>query len=181
MRTLRYYINVTVDGCVDHREGDPTEDVNRAATASIARADELLFGRIVYQMMEEAWRNPLPADSPAWEIDFADTISRARKTVVSRTLESVDWNATLLRGDLAAAVTAMKSQPGGEILVSGVTLPTALAELDLIDEYEFLVQPHVAGHGPYLLAGLTTRRRLEPVYREEFSSGAVLTRYRRVG
>jgi hypothetical protein len=65
MRTLRYYINVTLDGCVDHREGNPTEDVNRAATASIARADELLFGRVVYEMMRDAWRDPLPAGTPS--------------------------------------------------------------------------------------------------------------------
>ncbi len=179
MRTLRYYINVTLDGCVDHREGDPTEDVNRAATASIARADELLFGRVVYEMMRDAWRDPLPPGTPAWEIEFAETIGRARKSVFSRTLPSVDWNAELLRGDLLAAVAALKERAGGEILVSGVTLPTALAQLDLIDEYEFLVQPHVAGHGPYLLEGLTNRPGLEPVHREEFPSGAVLTRFRR--
>ena len=72
---------------------------------------------------------------------FAQTIDAARKYVVSSTLEQVDWNAELVRGDLATAVQQLKQQPGGELYVGGVTLPQALTELGLIDEYEFVVHP----------------------------------------
>ena len=89
-----------------------------------------------------------------WEIPFAETIDRAKKYVVSSSLSEVDWNAELVRGDLGQAVQQLKEEPGEGLFVGGVTLPLALADLGLIDEYEFLVQPVLAGHGPTLLAGL---------------------------
>jgi dihydrofolate reductase len=112
------------------------------------------------------------------EVSFAETIDRAKKYVVSRTLSGVDWNAELARGDLKQAIQRLKQEPGNGLFVGGVTLPLALADLGLIDEYEFLVQPVVAGHGPTLLAGLRERIQLELVGRHEFRSGAVALRYR---
>jgi dihydrofolate reductase len=97
---------------------------------------------------------------------------------VSSTLSGVDWNAELVRGDLGQAVQLLKQESGEGLWVGGVTLPLALADLGLIDEYEFLVQPVVAGHGPTLLAGLRERIQLELVDRHEFRSGAVALRYR---
>jgi dihydrofolate reductase len=113
-----------------------------------------------------------------WEIPFAESIDRAKKYVVSSTLSVVDWNAELLRGDLGQAVQQLKQEPGDGLSVGGVTLPLALADLGLIDEYEFLVQPVLAGRGPTLLAGLRERIELELVDRHEFRSGAVALRYR---
>jgi len=113
-----------------------------------------------------------------WQIPFAESIDRAKKYVVSSTLREVDWNAELLRGDVGPAVQKLKQEPGRGLWVGGVALPTALADLGLIDEYEFLVQPVLAGHGPTLLAGLRERIQLELVDRQEFGSGAVATRYR---
>jgi dihydrofolate reductase len=113
-----------------------------------------------------------------WEIPFAEAIDRAKKYVVSSTLDRLDWNAELVRGDLGAAVRRLKQEAGAGLWVGGVTLPAALADLGLIDEYEFVVQPVLAGHGPTLLAGLGERIRLEPVGRTEFGSGAVVQRYR---
>ncbi len=151
-------------------------------TAEMERADALLFGRVTYEMMESAWRQPATGGWPdwmdEWEIPFAQTIDRARKYVVSNTLSSVDWNADLLRGDVGQAVQQLKQEPGESLFVGGVTLPLALADLGLIDEYEFLVQPILAGHGPRLLAGLRERIQLELVDRREFRSGAVVLRYR---
>ena len=112
------------------------------------------------------------------EISFAETIDRAKKHVVSSTLDEVDWNAELVRGDLRQAVQRLKQEPGEGLFVGGVTLPLALADLGLIDEYEFIVQPILAGHGPTLLAGLRQRIQLELVERHEFRSGAVAMRYR---
>jgi dihydrofolate reductase len=177
MRTLRYSINVTLDGCVDHLEGEPTEELHRYWAGRLAEADALLFGRTTYEMMEAAWRLPAKRPMPDWMVPFARTIDAAKKYVVSSTLERVDWNAELLRGDLAKAVQEIKRAPGKSLFVGGVKLPLALAELGLIDEYEFVVQPRIAGHGPALLAGLSKPIPLRLVNRLELKSGAVALRY----
>jgi len=178
MRPLRYSINVTLDGCCDHREGIVDEDLHRHATENLAQADALLFGRVIYEMMEAAWRGPAAAGArPDWMKPFARTIDASKKYVVSSTLKQVDWNAELVRGDLGTFVQQLKREPGNGLLTGGVTLPLALAELGLIDEYEFVVHPRVAGHGPTLFAGLSTRLDLKQVSRLEFGSGAVATRY----
>ena len=110
-------------------------------------------------------------------IPFARTIDRAEKYVVSGTLDRVDWNASLVQGDLGQAVEQLRREPGAGLSVGGVTLPLTLADLGLIDEYEFVVQPIVAGHGPTLFAGLRERLELNLVERQEFRSGAVALRY----
>ena len=178
MRPLRYSINVTLDGCCDHRAISPDEDLHRHAVENIDRADALLFGRVTYEMMEAAFRLPARAGSwPDWMEPFARTIDAAKKYVVSSKLERVDWNAELVRGDLGKAVQQLKRQSGKGLLVGGVKLPLALAELGLIDEYEFVVHPSLAGHGPTLFAGLSKRIDLKLVSRREFGSGAVAMRY----
>jgi dihydrofolate reductase len=179
MRPLRYSINVTLDGCCDHRAGIADEDLHRNAAENIARADALLFGRVTYQMMEAAWRlSTRTVVMPEWTEPFARTIDAAKKYVVSNTLDRVDWNAELIRGDdLANAVRQLKEQPGNGLFTGGVTLPRALAELGLIDEYEFVVHPRVAGHGPTPLAGLSKYLDLKLVGRQEFRSGAMALRY----
>ena len=178
MRPLRYSINVTLDGCCDHREGIPDEDLHRHAARNIEQADALLFGRVTYEMMEAAWRGPAPAGArPDWMEPFARTIDAARKYVVSSTLDRVHWNAELVRGDLGQAVEQVKQEPGRGLLTGGVTLPKALAELGLIDEYEIVVHPRLAGHEPTLFAGLSKRVDLRLVSRLEYASGAVAMRY----
>jgi dihydrofolate reductase len=178
MRPLRYSINVTLDGCCDHRAGIADEDLHRNAVENLSRADALIFGRVTYEMMEAAWRPPAaPGARPDWTEPFARTISAAKKYVVSSTLERVDWNAELVRGDLGEAVRQLKREPGNGLFVGGVQLPLALAELGLIDEYEFVVHPRIAGHGPTLFAGLSKYVDLKLVSRLEFGSGAVAMRY----
>ena len=183
MRPLRYSINVTLDGCCDHREGVPDEDLHRHAAENIAQADALLFGRVTYEMMEAAWRPVAQTGQrPDWMADwmepFALTIDAAKKYVVSSTLEQVDWNAELVRGDhLENAVRQLKRQPGKGLFVGGVKLPLALAELGLIDEYELVVHPRLAGRGPTLFAGLSKPIDLKLVSRLELASGAVAMRY----
>jgi dihydrofolate reductase len=182
MRPLRYSINVTLDGCCDHRAGVPDEELHRRAAENIARADALLFGRVTYQMMEAAWRpvaqtGVRPDWMEPWMEPFARTIDAAKKYVVSSTLDRVDWNAELLRGNLENAVQQLKQEPGNGLFVGGVTLPLALTELGLIDEYEFVVHPRLAGHGPTLFAGLSKHVDLKLVSRLEYRSGAVAMRY----
>jgi dihydrofolate reductase len=185
MRLLRYSINVTLDGCCHHEAGLPPDDESmRFWTAEMERADALLYGRVTYEMMEGAWRKPATGIWPDWisehDIPFAEAIDRAKKYVVSSTLDEVDWNAELVQGDLGQAVQRLKEEPGVRLWAGGVTLPLALADLGLIDEYEFVVQPVLAGHGPTLLAGLRERIQLEVVDRQEFRSGVVAMRYRPV-
>jgi dihydrofolate reductase len=167
-----------LDGCCDHREGIADEDVHRHAMENIARADALLFGRVTYEMMEAAWRlSTRKVTMPDWTEPFARTIDAAKKYVVSSTLDRVDWNAELVRGDLGKAVQKLKQEPGKGLFTGGVKLPLALAELGLIDEYELVVHPRIAGHGPTLFAGLSKRVDLKLVSRLELGSGAVAMRY----
>jgi dihydrofolate reductase len=182
-RPLRYSINITLDGCCDHRENFADEELHRHAAENIARADALLFGRVTYQMMEEAFR-PVAETGvrPDWMEDwmepFALTIHAAKKYVVSNTLHKVDWNAEIIRGEnLAKAVRELKNEPGRGLATGGVTLPLALAELGLIDEYELIVHPRLAGHGPTLFAGLSKPVDLKLVGRLDLASGAVAMRY----
>ena len=155
----------------------PDEGLHRNAAENLDKADALLFGRVTYEMMESAWRPPPTGSRPDWMEPFARSINAAKKYVVSSTLERVDWNAELVRGDLARAVQELKQQPGNGLFVGGVKLPLALAELGLIDEYEFVVHPRLAGHGPTLFAGLSKHVDLKLLSRLEFASGAVAMRY----
>jgi len=132
MRPLRYFINVTLDGCCDHRAMFADEELHRQAVENLDRADALLFGRVTYEMMEAAFRPP----------------ARTGK-----------------------AVQELKRESGKGLFVGGVKLPLALTELGLIDEYEFVVQPRLAGQGPTLFAGLSKRVDLKLVSRLEFGFG----------
>jgi len=176
-RPLRYSINVTLNGCCDHRVGIADEELHRHAVENLERADALLFGRVTYEMMEAAFRPAWTGEMPDWMESFRRTIDAAKKYVVSSTLDRVDWNAELVRGDLGEAVQQLKREPGKGLFVGGVKLPLALAELGLIDEYEFVVHPRLVGHGPTLFAGLSKPLDLKLVSRLEFGSGAVAMRY----
>jgi dihydrofolate reductase len=181
MQPLRYSINVTLDGCCDHRVGIADEELHRHAAENIARADALIFGRVTYEMMETAWRPGPSGERPdwvqPWMEPFARRIDAAKKYVVSSTLDRVDWNAELVRGDLEKTVQDLKRKPGNGLFTGGVKLPLALAELGLIDEYELVVHPRIVGHGPTLFAGLSRMVDLKLLSREEFRSGAVVLRY----
>src|SRR5687767_1938383 len=177
MRPLRYSINVTLDGCCDHRAMVADEELHRHAVENLVRADALLFGRVTYEMMEAAFRQAPTDARPDWTEPFARTIDAAKKYVVSSTLDRVDWNAELVRGDLGEAVRQLKRESGKGLFTGGVKLPMALAELGLIDEYELVVHPRLAGHGPTLFAGLSRPIDLKLVSRLEFGSGAVAMRY----
>jgi dihydrofolate reductase len=182
MRLLRYSINVTLDGCGSHEVGVPDEHSHEYARKIVAESD-LLFGRKTYELME-FWR-PLaqpgatvPEGMEPWMMSFAYDIDKAKKYLVSKTVNQVDWNTELLQGDLETAVRGLKQKPGKPLLTGGINLALHLAELGLIDEYEFVVQPRIAGRGPYVFAGLSKVLELKLVDRVEFPSGsAVVMRY----
>lgn len=178
MRPLRYSINVSLDGCCDHRAMPADEELHRHAVENLERADALLFGRVTYEMMEAAFRPSQQTEALLdWMEPFARTINAAKKYVVSGTLAQVSWNATLVDGDLGKAVRKLKQEPGNGLFVGGLKLPLALSELGLIDEYEFVVHPRLVGHGPTLFAGLSKHVDLQLVSRREFASGAVALRF----
>jgi dihydrofolate reductase len=178
MRPLRYSINVTLDGCCDHRAIPADEELHRHAVENLDEADALLFGRVTYEMMEAAFRPSAQQRARPDSMEpFARTIDAKKKYVVSSTLDRVDWNAELVRGDLGKAVRQLKQESGKGLGTGGVKLPMALAELGLIDEYEFVVHPRLAGHGPTLFTGLSRRIDLRLVSRLELGSGAVAMRY----
>lgn len=181
MARLRYSINITLDGCCDHNTVGPDAESHAYWAESLTRSDALLFGRVTYQMMEEAWRLLPSGVWPEWmddaDIAFAQVIDGAKKYVVSSTLGGADWNAVLLRGDPVEAVAAIKAEHAGEIFVGGVTLPLELAQAGLIDDYEFVVHPVIAGRGPTLFHGLPEQLQLRLTGRREFASGAVALSY----
>lgn len=180
MRPLKFSINVTLDGCYDHEVGLADEELHRNAIANIEGADAMLLGRVTYGMMEDHWRPfARTGEDTDWRFPFSQAIDRAKKYVVSSTLEQVDWNAELVRGDLETAVRALKQQPGNGLFVGGVQLALALTDLGLIDEYEFVVHRVVAGHGPTLFAGLRERLVLQLMSTQEFKSGTMVLRYKR--
>lgn len=174
---LRYSINVTLDGCCDHRAIPANEALHHHHAANLEKAGALLLGRVTYEMMESAWRLPLTPGTPGWMEPFARTIDAAKKYVVSSTVGHVDWNAELLEGDLGDAVRQLKASVGGEVLTGGMQLPLALAQLDLIDEYELVVHPRLVGHGPTLLDGLSQHIDLDLVDQQPLGAGVMVVRY----
>ena len=183
MGVLTFSINVTVDGCVDHREGIADEETHAYYTALMNGAGAMLWGRVTYEMMEDYWpavargEVEAPPAIHAWAVALEDK----PKYVVSSTRTDFRWtNSHHLEGDLVSAVQELKdSTPAGVLLGSG-RLATELDRLDLIDEYRFLVHPRIAGHGPTLFeGGLPSTRRLDLVSTQRLSSGPVAMHYRR--
>ena len=181
MGLLTFALNVTLDGCVDHRVGIPDDEMLRYWTRVMDAAGAMLFGRRTYEMMEEAWpqvaRDPkAPRADRAW----ARKLDAKPKYVVSTTRRDFPWSNTQhLEGNLARAVRALKKATPRGVLVGSPALSAALQRLDLVDEYRFVVHPVVAGHGPYLLSGLRPSLRLRLVAATRLKSGIVALHYRR--
>lgn len=185
MGLLTFIINVTLDGCVDHQEGIADDETHALFTRLLEEGGAMLWGRVTYEMMEGFWpavargEVEAPASIRAWAV----TLEAKAKYVVSSTRKDLPWtNSHLISGDLKAAVQALKdATPAGVLLGSG-KLATELDRLDLIDEYKFLVQPRIVGHGPTLYeTGLPSTRRLELVSAKPLRCGAVFMHYRRAG
>lgn len=182
-RPLRYSINVSLDGCVDHAaEGFVlSPEQHQHAADWLASHDLALFGRVTFQLME-AWRPDDDGVLPDWIdaglVPFAETIGALPKVVVSSTLEAPGWNTEVVDGsDLEATVRALKEQDGAGIGLGGVQLPLAVARLGLIDEVELVVHPVVVGHGPYLFAALPASLGLVQVDEVPLPGGVVARRF----
>jgi dihydrofolate reductase len=185
MGLLTFSINVTLDGCVDHREGIADDETHAFFTDLMDEAGAMLWGRVTYEMMESYW--PAVArgavDAPPAMRVWADKLEAKPKYVVSSTRTDFPWtNSHHIAGDLRSGVQQLKdATPDGVLLGSG-KLATALDRLDLIDEYRLLVHPRIAGHGPTLYdGGLSATRRLELISATPLRNGAVAIHYRRAG
>ena len=185
MGLLTFSINLTLDGCVDHREGIADDETHAFFTDLMDEAGAMLWGRVTYEMMEAYW--PAVAggavDAPPAMRAWADKLEAKPKYVVSSTRSDFPWtNSHHVAGDLRAGVQRLKdATPNGVLLGSG-KLAAALERLDLIDAYRFLVHPRIAGHGPTLYeSGLPATRRLELLSATPLRNGAVAMHYRRAG
>ena len=183
MGLLTFSLNLTLDGCVDHEEGIADDETHAFFTGLMEACGAMLWGRTTYEMMEGYWpavaRGEVEA-TPAVR-DWAVKLEAKPKYVVSSTRTDFPWtNSHHLAGDLRASVQQLKDEtPAGVLLGSG-KLATELDRLDLIDEYQFLVHPRIAGHGPTLYqSGLPSTRRLELVSANPLRCGAVAMHYRR--
>ncbi len=185
MGLLTFSLNVTLDGCVDHREGIADDETHAFFTRLLDEGGAMLWGRTTYEMMEAYWPAVARGEeaAPPALRDWAVKLDAKPKYVVSSTRTDFPWtNSHHLVGDLRTSVQQLRdATPSGVLLGSG-KLATELDRLDLIDEYVFLVQPRIAGHGPTLYqGGLPATRRLELVSATPFHNGAVAMHYRRAG
>jgi dihydrofolate reductase len=183
MGILTFSLNVTLDGCVDHQEGIADDETHAHFTRLMDGSGAMLWGRVTYEMMEDAWPAIASGDehAPPALRELAVKLEAKPKYVVSSTRNDFPWaNSHHLGGDLRAAVQQLKdATPDGVLLGSG-TLATELDRLDLIDEYQLLVQPRIAGHGPTLYQrGLPSTRALTLLSAEPLRNGAVRVHYRR--
>jgi dihydrofolate reductase len=183
MGLLTFSLNLTLDGCVDHREGIADEETHAFFTRLMDDAGAMLWGRVTYEMMEAYWPAVARGEvaAPPAVRAWADKLQAKPKHVVSRTRTQYPWaHSHAVSGDLRSAIERLKqATPAGVLLGSG-QLALALERLDLIDAYRFLVHPRLAGHGPKLFqGGLPATRRLELVSAEPLRNGAVAVHYRR--
>jgi dihydrofolate reductase len=182
MRNVIYAINITLDGCCDHTKVMADEELLEYYARLLRDdADLLVYGRKTHQLMVPYWPDVAkdPSSTKA-DKDFAQTFVSKKKIVFSRSLESAqDKNTRIVRTNLHDEILKLKQEPGKNILVGGVDIPSQLMELDLIDEYRFGITPIIGGKGRRLFEGvnLPEKRRLKLVESKTFKSGCVALRY----
>jgi dihydrofolate reductase len=181
MRNVIYAINITLDGCCDHTNTIADEELLEHYTLLLRDADLLVYGRKTYQLMVPYWPDIAKSQSETKaENEFADTFVSKNKIVFSRSLDGAEnKNTRIVRTNLRDEILKLKQEPGKNMLVGGVDIPSQLIELGLVDEFRFVVQPILAGKGRRLLEGVSLRERLQLklVESKVFKSGCVALRY----
>ena len=181
MGLLTFALNVTLDGCCDHREGIADDALLRYYTGLMDGVGGMLFGRTTYEMMESAWPAVArdPRAPPAFR-NWARKLEAKPKHVVSSKRRDFPWANTLrVQGDLREAIVALKRRTPRGLLVGSPKLSAALDQLGLIDEYRLAVHPIVAGHGPWLFSVLRPSPRVKLIETRRFKSGVIALHYRR--
>ena len=180
MRNLIYAINITLDGCCDHTKGTAADEILEHYTQLLGEVDLFVYGRKTYQLMVPYWPDALkdPSTTKA-EKEFARTFDSRNKVVFSQSLNSAEGNTKIVRTDLRDEILKLKQEPGKNILAGGVSIPSQLIELGLVDEYHLVVQPILAGEGRRLLEGvsLPEKLRLKLVESKTLKSGSVALHY----
>jgi dihydrofolate reductase len=181
MRNVIFAINITLDGCCDHTKQIGGEETHEYFTHLMREVDLLVFGRKTYQLMVPFWPEVAKNQSMTKASnEFARTFDAINKIVFSRSLGSVeDRNTRIVRTNLHDEMLKLKQEPGKNILIGGVSIPSQLIELGLVDEYRFVVGPIVAGEGRRLLEGVSLQERLQLKLVESkiFKSGCIALRY----
>jgi len=185
MRKLIYSMGVSLDGFIAGPDGEidwsaPDEELHRFHNQQTREMGAHLYGRRLYEVMtfwETADQEP---SIPAHELEFARIWKDTPKIVFSKTLESVEGNARLVRGDAAEEVARLKEQPGKDLAVGGAGLASTFMRLGLVDEYRLFVSPVVLGAGTPYFPPLDERINLELVETRTFGSRVVYVRYQRV-
>jgi dihydrofolate reductase len=181
MRNVVFAINTTLDGCCDHTKQLAYEDTHEYFMHLMREVDLLVFGRKTYQLMVPYWPDVANDRSETKASrDFANTFVSKNKIVFSQTLKSAeDKNTRIVRTNLHDEILKLKQDQGKNILVGGVSIPSQLIELGLVDEYRFVVGPIIAGEGRRLLEGVSLPEKLQLKFVESksFKSGCVALRY----
>ena len=183
MRKLIYAINLTLDGCFDHTSMVPDDELLEYWTRLVREAGPLLYGRKTYQLMVPYWPDVVknPSGETKADLEFARAFDSADKIVFSRTLDKAeDGNSKIVRTDLQDEILKLKQEPGKDMMVGGIALPSQLIALGLVDEFLFVVHPVIAGEGRRLMEGasLQEKLRLKLVDSKTFRSGGIALHYR---
>jgi dihydrofolate reductase len=181
MRNVIFAINLTLDGCCDHTKQSADDELLEHYTHLLREVDLLVYGRTTYELMVPYWPDVAkdPSEGKA-SVEFAKTFVSKKKVVFSQSLESAeDKNTKIVRTNLRDEILKLKQEPGKNILVGGVSVPSQLIELGLVDEYRFVVQPIIAGEGRRLMEDVSLRERLKVKLADTktLKSGSVALRY----
>ena len=180
MRNVIFAINITLDGCCDHTKMIADEEIHEYFTQLMRDVDLLVFGRKTYELMVPFWPDIARNHSQTKvENEFADAFDSINRVVFSRSLESAEGKTRIVRTKPQDEIVRLKQEHGKNILIGGVTVPSQLIELGLVDEYRFVVQPIVAGEGRRLLEGVSLQEKLQLKLVESkiLKSGCVALRY----
>jgi dihydrofolate reductase len=181
MRNVIFAINITLDGCVDHTKQVANDETHEYFTDLLREVDLLVFGRITYELMVPFWPDVAKSQSMTKASnEFALKFDSINKLLFSRSLDRVeDKNTRIARADLHDEILKVKKEEGKNILVGGVSIPSQLIELGLVDEYRFVVGPIVVGEGRRLLESVSLQENLQLrlVDSKFFKSGCVALRY----
>ena len=183
MRRVVFAINITADGYCSHTDMIADEELHEYFTGVLRNASLLLYGRITYQLMVPYWPEVAKKQSEtAATNEFARVFDSLDKVVFSTTLKHVEGNNTrIVHANIAEEVLALKQQPGKDICVGSLSIASQLSELGLIDEYQFVVHPVVAGRGPRLFETVMLQNtiRLDFVGSKTLQSGVIALQYRK--
>jgi len=180
MRNVIFAINITLDGCCDHTKVIADEETHEYFTHLLRDVDLLVFGRKTYQLMVPFWPDVARNQSETKAMnEFARVFDSINKIVFSQSLDSTEGNTRIARTKLQDEILRLKQEQGKNILIGGVSVPSQLIELGVVDECRFVVSPIVAGEGRRLLEGVSLPEKLELklVESKVFKSGCVALRY----